>query len=134
MDLSQSTILRWKKQEDSIIKNLIAVTKAFESREENQLNIQDDFGRRKSSWSCWRYSRRRNCFRACHRQKEQTIIHSRFLQKIIYVFTYYISVFYTIFIFASINHSFFLKCYEKGSRGKIFIRRKSVAKRGTTGV
>ena len=42
MDLSPSTMLRWKKQEESILKNLKAITEAFESREENQLNIQDD--------------------------------------------------------------------------------------------
>ena len=41
-NLLANTILRWKKQEESILKNLIAATKAFESREENQLNIQDD--------------------------------------------------------------------------------------------
>ena len=41
-NLLANTILRWKKQEESILKNLKAITEAFESREENQLNIQDD--------------------------------------------------------------------------------------------
>ena len=80
--------------------------------------------------------------RFCHREKEQTIIHSRFFQKIIYVFTFSISIFY---IFNSINHSFSevlrkgvprqnfhspKKCCEKGE----VLRKGGVAKRGTTGV